>query len=54
MLHDFTTNMAGWFFVSGAVMLWAGWVLLPRRVGMFFQSDDFPAIGAHLPWWLGL
>ena len=54
MLRDFTTDVAGWFFPAGALMLWAGWVLLPRRVGMFFQSDDFPAIGAHLQLWLWL
>jgi hypothetical protein len=54
MLHDFTTDVSGWFFVAGAVMLWGGWMLLPRRVGMFFQSDDFPAIGARLQLWLWL
>src|SRR5437868_14508155 len=54
MLHEFTTDVAGWCFVAGAVMLWAGWVLLPRRVELFFQSDDFPAIGARPPWWLWL
>src|SRR5262249_37260755 len=48
MLRDFTTDVTGWFFLAGAVMLWGGWVLLPRRVGMFFKSDDFPAIGARL------
>ena len=54
MLRDFTTDVAGWLFLAGALMLWGGWVLLPRRVGMFFQSDDFPAIGARLQLWLWL
>ena len=54
MLRDFTTDVTGWFFLAGALMLWGGWVLLPRRVGMFFQSDDFPAIGARLQLWLWL
>jgi hypothetical protein len=54
MLQDFTTDLAGWFFLAGAFMLWGGWVLLPRRVGMFFRNDDFPAIGARLQLWLWL
>ena len=52
MLRDFTTDVTGWIFLAGALMLWGGWVLLPRRVGMFFQSDDFPAIGTRLQLWL--
>ena len=54
MLRDFTTDVTGWLFLAGALMLWGGWVLLPRRVGMFFQSEDFPAIGARLHLWLWL
>jgi len=54
MFRDFTTNVTGWFFLAGALMLWGGAVLLPHRVGMFFRSDDFPAIGARLLLWLWL
>src|SRR5262245_22989475 len=54
MLRDFTTDVTGWLFLAGAVMLWGGGVLLPRRVGMFFCGDDFPAIGARLQLWLWL
>src|SRR5262245_561814 len=54
MLRNFTTDVTGAFFVAGAIMLWGGWMLLPRRVGMFFCSDDFPAIGARLQLWLWL
>ncbi len=54
MLRDFTTDVAGGFFLAGAILLWGGWMLLPRRVGMFFQSNDFPAIGARLQLWLWL
>src|SRR5262245_61438656 len=54
MLQDFTTDVTGSLFLAGALMLWGGWSLLPRRVGMFFQSDDFPAIGARLQLWLWL
>jgi hypothetical protein len=54
MLRDFTTDVTGVFFLAGALMLWLGWVLLPRRIGMFFRSDDFPAIRARLQLWLWL
>jgi hypothetical protein len=54
MLRDFTTDVAGWFFLAGALMLWGGWILLPHRVGMFFRSEDFPAIGGRLQLWLWL
>jgi hypothetical protein len=54
MLRDFTTDVTGWFFLAGALMLWGGRVLLPRRVGMFFRSEDFPAIGRRLHLWLWL
>jgi hypothetical protein len=37
-----TTNMTGSLFLTGALLLRGGRCLLPRRVGMFFQSDDFP------------
>jgi len=54
MLRDFTTDVTGWLFLAGAVMLWGGWMLLPHKVGMFFREDDFPAIGARLHAWLWL
>jgi hypothetical protein len=54
MLRDFTTDVTGWFFLAGALMLWGGWMLLPHRVEMFFRSEDFPAIGARLQLWLWL
>lgn len=54
MIRDFATDVTGWFFLAGALMLWAGRVLLPCRVGMFFRSDDFHAIGTRLQLWLWL
>src|SRR5262249_11830703 len=54
MLRDFTTDVTGWLFLAGALLLWGGAVLLPRRVGMFFRSDDFAAIGTRLQLWLWL
>jgi hypothetical protein len=54
MLRDFTTDVTGWLFLAGALMFWGAAVALPHRVGMFFRSDDFPAIGARLWLWLWL
>jgi hypothetical protein len=54
MLRDITTDVTGVFFLAGALMLWGGAVLLPRRVGMFFRDDDFAAIGTRLHLWLWL
>jgi hypothetical protein len=30
--------------VAAAVMLWFGWLLLPVRLGSFFQPSDFAAV----------
>jgi hypothetical protein len=54
MVTDFATDVTGCLFLAGAVMLWGGWMLLPRKVGMFLSSDDFPAISARLQLWLWL
>jgi hypothetical protein len=54
MLKDFTTDVTGCLFLAGAIMLWGGHMLLHRRVGMFFQADDFAAIGSRLHLWLWL
>ncbi|HEV3004379.1 MAG TPA: hypothetical protein VGX78_07945, partial [Pirellulales bacterium] len=54
MEKDFATNVTGCAFLAAAVMLWGGWVFLPRRLGPFFRPEDFPAIGARLHFWLWL
>jgi hypothetical protein len=52
MERNFATEVTGWFFLAAAGMLWGGWVLLHRRVGMFFETDDFVAIRPRLRLWL--
>jgi hypothetical protein len=52
MVTEFATHLTGGAFLAAALMLWGGWLLLPRRVGAFFQPEDFPAIGARLHFWL--
>lgn len=50
MHDDGSRRTTGWFFVAGAVMLWAGSVLLPVRIGTFFENGDFAAV--HEQWHL--
>ncbi len=50
--RDFTTTVPGALFLSAALMLWAGWMLLPHHLGTFFQPDDFAAIHPQLHLWL--
>ncbi len=52
MKKEFSTNLAGCFFIAASLMLWGGWMLLPHHIGVFFQSDDFPPIYERLRFWL--
>ena len=52
MKRDFTTTVAGAFFLGAAALLWLGWMLLPHHLGTYFQPDDFAAIARHLRLWL--
>ncbi len=52
MKRDFSTAVTGWLFVLGALMLWLGWVLMPRHIGTFFKPDDFSAVMDHLHLWI--
>jgi hypothetical protein len=54
MDKDFATHLTGGAFLAAALMLWGGWVLLPRRPGAFFRPDDFAAIAGRLRLWLWL
>jgi hypothetical protein len=33
-------------------MLWGGWILLPARIGTYFEPDDFGRVHANLYWWI--
>ena len=48
------TQVAGWLFISGALMLWLGWVLLPARIGTFFDAGDFARVLARFRPWIWL
>jgi hypothetical protein len=51
MTQDLSTRITGWAFVAAAVMLWFGWLLLPVRLGSFFQPSDFAAVYDQFHFW---
>ena len=52
MPRNDATQITGWGFVAAAAMLWLGWMLLPVRIGTFFQTDDFAAVYDQLHFWI--
>ncbi len=52
MERNFGTNLTGWSFIATALMLWLGWMLMPTRIGTFFQAADFSAIHENLLFWI--
>ena len=52
MKRDFSTTITGCLFVLGALMLWLGWVLMPRHIGAFFIAEDFSAVMDHFHLWI--
>ena len=54
MKSNFSNKTLGWFFVLAGVMLWVGWTLLPVRLGVFFEVDDFSAINQQWHLWVWL
>jgi hypothetical protein len=53
MTH-FATQVTGWLFISAAIMLWIGWVLLPVHLGPFFAATDFARLYGSLRRWIWL
>lgn len=52
MRRDLEGRVVGGSFLAAAVMLWGGWVLLPHRIGTFFQPSDFAAVAERLQLWI--
>lgn len=49
-----THTVTGVLFFGAALMLWLGWVLLPHKVGVFFQAGDFARVHRNVRAWLWL
>ena len=50
----FSARFTGGAFIAAAAMYWLGWMLLPVRIGDYFQPEVFGGIRAHLHLWLWL
>jgi hypothetical protein len=53
-MGNLAPQVTGWAFITAALMLWLGWVLLPVRPGPFFDSRDFARIHACFRRWIWL
>ncbi|MDP6038254.1 MAG: hypothetical protein QGG64_06875 [Candidatus Latescibacteria bacterium] len=52
MTQNLSTRITGWAFVAAAMMFWFGWLLLPVRIGSFFQPGDFAAVHDQFHVWI--
>lgn len=53
-MSSFETNLTGSFFIAAAFMLYFGWILLPAKIGTFFEPEDFAAVRSHRRVWIWL
>ena len=53
-MDPLAVQVGGWLFIAGAMMLWLGWVLLPARLGTFFEAQDFARVLARFRLWIWL
>lgn len=54
MKRDFNQWFTGGSFVAAGVMFWAGYVLLPHKLGEFFVESDFAAVHEKFRLWIWL
>lgn len=52
MQRQTSNRIAAWLFFAAALMTWGGWMLLPHRIGTFFEAGDFAAVDARLHLWI--
>ena len=51
-IRDFPTRFTAWSFVAAAIMLWGGWMLMPARIGTFFEPGDFARVYESYHLWI--
>jgi hypothetical protein len=54
MQDNFPRRFTAGAFAAAAAMLWLGWMLLPTKLGTYFEPSDFAEIGEQLHLWLWL
>jgi hypothetical protein len=50
--RDFATTFVACSFLAAAVLLWGGWLLLPVKIGTYFQPDDFGRVAGRFHFWI--
>jgi hypothetical protein len=50
--RDFSTTFIACSFLTAAMLLWGGWLLLPVRIGTYFQPDDFGRVAERFHFWI--
>lgn len=53
-MQNLETNITGGFFLAAAAMLYFGWILLPAKIGSYFEIKDFAAVRAKRRLWIWL
>ncbi len=49
---NFPGKFAGGAFIAAALMLWLGWMLLPSRIGTFFEPSVFAKVHDRFHFWI--
>ena len=52
MDHDSSRDFTGWSFITAALMLWGGWMLLPVHINIYFTPEDVLVIQDDLTLYL--
>ena len=52
MRRDFPTTFVACSFLAAAALLWGGWLLLPVKIGTYFQPDDFGRVAERFHFWI--
>lgn len=52
MKKNFETSFTGWSFIIGALLLWAGWMLISHHPGEYIEAADFNKIGENVWYWI--
>jgi hypothetical protein len=53
-MQNLETNITGGFFLAAAAMLYFGWILLPAKIGSYFEIKDFAAVRLKRRLWIWL
>jgi hypothetical protein len=50
--RDFSATFVASSFLAAAVLLWGGWLLLPVKIGTYFEPGDFGRVAERFHFWI--